>query len=322
MFKTSKISALHDRKLLVVIGNGFDLDLKLKTSYKDFMISETFKEYRNNSHSMSDSYCRLNLFDYLQERFDGNDKKWIDVEVELREFAKSIDLTKYNNEKTAIDYIEASFNQVRCALNEYLNGIDYSSINIQSTAIEALKAMKRGRNCIVYDFNYTDLSRLNTYIGGEPTFKVLYIHGTLEEESIVLGFENIHLRYPSLDFMIKYQSDYYTPSDIRIDLEDAEEVLVFGHTLGCTDHSYFQDFFQRETNHETRKQTPITIVTLDAKSRRLINREINEMTEDKAEMLNVIYIQTHGNTSPENIHSFFNALANRITPNIERSILR
>lgn len=87
--------------------------------------------------------------------------------------------------------------------------------------------------------------------------------------------------------MIKYQSDYYTPSDIRKDLEDAEEVLVFGHTLGCTDHSYFRDFFQRETNHETRKRTPISIVTLDAKSRRLINREINEMTENNAEILNV-----------------------------------
>lgn len=314
MFKTSKISALHDRKVLVVIGNGFDLDLELKTSYKDFMISETFKEYRNNSHTMSDSYCRLNLFDYLQERFDGNDKKWIDVEIELREFAKSIDLTKYNNEKTAIDYIEASFNQVRYALNEYLNGIDYSSINIQSTAIEALKSIRRGRNCIVYDFNYTDLSRLNTYIGGEPTFKVHYIHGTLEEKSIVLGFENIHLRYPSLDFMIKYQSDYYTPSDIREDLEDAEEVLVFGHTLGCTDHSYFQDFFQRETNYETRKRTPISIVTLDAKSRRLINREINEMTENNAEMLKINYILTNGNMPKEDIHKFFNEFENRIAP--------
>lgn len=57
MFKTSKISALHDRKLLVVIGNGFDLDLKLKTSYKDFMISETFKDYRESRGQVFDSSC-------------------------------------------------------------------------------------------------------------------------------------------------------------------------------------------------------------------------------------------------------------------------
>ena len=155
---------------------------------------------------------------------------------------------------------------------------------------------------------------MNTYIGGEPTFKAHYIHGTLKETSIVLGFENIHLRYPSLDFMIKYQSDHYTPSDIRKDLEDAEEVLVFGHTLGCTDHSYFQDFFQRETNHETRKGTPISIITLDAKSRRLINREINEMTENNAEMLNINFVLTNGNMPKEDIHKFFNEIGNRIAP--------
>ena len=298
------------------------MDLKLKTSYKDFMLSKFFENYRNQSHQATDYDGKLNVFDYLQDKFDGNDKKWIDVEVELREFAKDIDLSKYDSEQDAIDYIESSFNQVRNALNEYLIGIDYSSIVTQSTAIDAIKAIKNGRNCVVYNFNYTNLSRLNEYIGGAPSYTVHYIHGTLEEKSIVLGFENIELRYPLLDFMIKFQSDYYKPSDIRKDLEEAEEVLIFGHTLGCTDHSYFIDFFQREADPNTRKDIPISIVTLDAESRRLINREINEMTENKADMLNILFIQTHGNTSQEEIHSFFNALANRTTPNIMRSILR
>ena len=99
MFKTSKIQALHDRKLLVIIGNGFDLDLGQKTSYKDFMLSRIFDNYRENSHLESTQYGHLNLFDYLQDRFDGNDKQWIDVEIELREFAKSINLTDFDDEQ-------------------------------------------------------------------------------------------------------------------------------------------------------------------------------------------------------------------------------
>lgn len=317
MFRTSKIQALHDRKLLVIIGNGFDLDLELKTSYKDFMKSQTYEYYRINSHLETTLYEQLNLFDYLQDKFDGNDKKWIDVEIELRDFAKTVDLSEYEDKKETIGYIENSFDQVRAALCEYLSEIDYSSINIQSAAIETLKAIRRARNCMVYNFNYTDIKRLFAYIGGTPSFTVHNIHGTLKDKSIVLGFENIPLHYTDLDFMIKYQSDSYKTSednDIRKDLEEAEEVLIFGHTLGSTDHPYFQIFFQREVDSIRAKRIPISIVTLNAKSRRLINREINNMTGNGAEMLNINFIETHGNASQEEIHDFFNKFAARLTP--------
>lgn len=325
MFKTSKIQALHDRKLLVIIGNGFDLDLELKTSYKDFMLSDTFKEYRKESHSQSnDPYSRLNLFDYLQDRFDGNNKRWIDIEIELRDYAKDIDLTEYDDKQKAIDYIEHSFNQVRDALYDYLSGIDYSVLNTKSAAIELLKAIRRGRNCVIYDFNYTDIGRLLTFIRGTSSFSVHYIHGTLKDRSIVIGFENIRLHYSHLDFMVKFKSDNYKTStefDIRTDLENAEEVLIFGHTLGSTDHSYFKHFFQKETNRSKDRLTPISIVTYNANSRRLILCEIDEMTNHNADILNINFIQTHGNTSQEEIHSFFENLSKRISPRINSSVL-
>lgn len=317
MFKNSSISAMHNRKLLVVVGNGFDLDLELKTSYKDFMTSQIFDTYRANSHLCTTSYGKLNLFDYLQDRFDGNDKKWIDVEIELREFAKNVDLSEYDNEQKAINYIKESFDEVRMALCDYLLKIDYSSINIQSAAIEFLKVIKRSSNCMVYNFNYTDISRLYAYIGGAPSFTIHNIHGTLKDKSIVLGFEKTPLKHIDLDFMIKYQSDSYKTSEdktIQNDFEDAEEIVIFGHTLGCTDHPYFHKFFQREVDSHRTKRTPISIVTYDAQSRRLINREINSMTDNEVDMLNINYIQTHGNTSQEDIHDFFNKLEYRVTP--------
>lgn len=325
MFKNSSISAMHNRKLLVVIGNGFDLDLELKTSYKDFMTSQIFDRYRANSHFGTPSYEKLNLFDYLQDRFDGNDKKWIDVELELREFAKNVDLSEYGNEQKAIIYIKESFDEVRMALCDYLSEIDYTILNSESVAIELLKAISRGMNCVLYSFNYTDIGRLLTYIGGTPLFAIHYVHGTLKDKNIVVGFENIRLQYSDLDFMVKFKSDSYKTSDdfdLRKDLEAAEEVLIFGHTLGCTDHSYFKQFFQDEINKVNNRRTPISIVTFDANSRRSILREIDEMTNYNADMLNINFIHTHGNTSAEDTSLFFKSLAKRIRPNIVASILR
>ncbi len=36
----------QDHKIVLVMGNGFDLDLGLKTSYKSFIDSTYFKEKR------------------------------------------------------------------------------------------------------------------------------------------------------------------------------------------------------------------------------------------------------------------------------------
>ena len=327
MFKAnSMINVNHFRKVVIVIGNGFDLDLNLKTSYKNFMTSKTFKDYRKDSHSLPiDSYSRLNLFDFLKERFDGNDKRWIDIEIELRDFAKNIDLSDFDNEIEAINYIKTSFNQLQLALCDYLSEIDYTILNSESVAIELLKAISRGMNCVLYSFNYTDIGRLLTYIGGTPLFAIHYVHGTLKDKNIVVGVENIRLQYSDLDFMVKFKSDSYKTSDdfdLRKDLEAAEEVLIFGHTLGCTDHSYFKQFFQDEINKVNNRRTPISIVTFDANSRRSILREIDEMTNYNADMLNINFIHTHGNTSTEDTSLFFKSLAKRIRPNIVASILR
>lgn len=39
---------LQNYKTVFVVGNGFDLNLGLKTSYKDFMKSHWFSDIKNN----------------------------------------------------------------------------------------------------------------------------------------------------------------------------------------------------------------------------------------------------------------------------------
>ena len=66
-----------EHKTLFIIGNGFDLDLKLKTSYHDFLDSHYFKNHttpffsRNN---LEMSKSEINIFDYL--KYKDTTKKW------------------------------------------------------------------------------------------------------------------------------------------------------------------------------------------------------------------------------------------------------
>ena len=62
---------------LLVIGNGFDLALGLKTSYLDFM------RWLKNEHYMDDAY----LYKYLSSKF--YQQRWIDIENELRQYSLS-----------------------------------------------------------------------------------------------------------------------------------------------------------------------------------------------------------------------------------------
>ena len=74
-------------KTLFIIGNGFDLDLNLKTSYHDFLDSSYF---RNKASIFSEYELKrlngdINIFSYLKYREQING--WIDVETELARLA-------------------------------------------------------------------------------------------------------------------------------------------------------------------------------------------------------------------------------------------
>ena len=72
-----------DYKLVLVIGNGFDLDLGLPTSYQDFLKSLDFKLLLDPV-NMKSSYGYYiedseNLFHYLNQKYQC--QNWIDIET-------------------------------------------------------------------------------------------------------------------------------------------------------------------------------------------------------------------------------------------------
>lgn len=94
----------------LVIGNGFDLHLKIKSSIKDFLTRKVFK--KTDSGYTYDGNNLLYLLFYLRffakaysyesfERVDNDDPTWMDVESFIKEIATSSNI--YNHLKKAYE---------------------------------------------------------------------------------------------------------------------------------------------------------------------------------------------------------------------------
>jgi hypothetical protein len=68
-------------KTLLFIGNGFDIAFDGKTSYKNFVESKQFRELQINNNQLAN---------FIYEKFDANDKKWVDVEIEIGNYSKKL----------------------------------------------------------------------------------------------------------------------------------------------------------------------------------------------------------------------------------------
>ncbi len=105
---------------LYIIGNGFDLDLGLKTSYSDFIGSDEFKELIKPASDCS-------FAKYLDEKRKEN-YKWMDIENELKIYINNI----YEKNGTSF---RMEFDLLKKSLSAYLNRVTSNSIiNYDSNA--------------------------------------------------------------------------------------------------------------------------------------------------------------------------------------------
>ena len=64
----------------------------------------------------------------------------------------------------------------------------------------------------------------------------------------------------------------------------ADDITIFGHSLGVNDSQYFKPFFEQQSMPTAKKKT-ITIFTKDDKSELQIKRALQEMTNWKLSAL-------------------------------------
>lgn len=230
----------HD--IVVVIGNGFDLNLGLKTGYQDFIASSYFKNLVNADNIL----CQ-----HLQSQY--HLQRWIDIEKELQIYSHEHD--QIDRERFREEYIGLCD-----ALCDYINSLDISAIDRTSYAYDRLKSTLSVESALIIDFNYT---KSIEYIVGELGLPckcdIIKIHGNAYDRSIVFGVEDDARINPEDVFLLKAAHKNYTAIDVNAHLEKAKALIVLGHSLGQSDYHYFTDFFRKQSlAHASSKHMLIT----------------------------------------------------------------
>lgn len=209
-------------KAIIILGNGFDLDLGLKTSYSHFAESSQWKNLMdNNAHSLDESW----LLGFLKRKYDV--VQWIDIESALLDYA----VAKSKNHIMAYAAEDAIDFKALCqALKTYLREQqDSFSPSFHSVAFEFLKLISYlpGQSSL-YSFNYTDLNVLAAKYSLSMNTIVHHIHGSLAaDDEIILGIETSERIDDRYAFLFKTQNRNYAHTNILKDLRDKEEYVIF-----------------------------------------------------------------------------------------------
>lgn len=285
-------SNLKSEKLIFILGNGFDIDLGLKTSYKSFVKSRFWpcknRLFPKDEVEKYDSEeC---LHDVLHE--DTTSKSWYDLEAILGLYATS--LCGYNPTQgvtsTLIERAEKDriiYNKLTDSLASYLRKIQTGKLKNNSIASAVLRIiLESSFDVKIFSFNYTNLNELATRLRIKDKFDVTYMHGNLTD-GIIFGIESNMDFCPPYRYMCKEYSPVYKSRFLSNELHEAKHIVIFGHSLSAIDYHYFQRFFSeqsREYMTQSEKKN-ITIFTFDETSAWDIRDQLRNMNNKRLDLL-------------------------------------
>jgi len=256
---------------VLVIGNGFDLDLGLSSRYSDYYNSPYWPFARK----------KTPLAIFLEKKFEIND--WLDVEEALAEYSKKTYIVNSEDAK----YDEEDFNTLKSTFNEYILREQENFKYKESTASRLLAAiLENGYFEDIFSFNFTDLGFIaKEKLGIKKKFNYSHVHGKAVDGTAILGVGDYADVRDADDFMYKSFAKSYSPPLMIPTLLDASRVIVFGMSLGRVDYQYFDDFFRRVIDGYADDSIgdckDIIIFTYNEESRRKILRNLQSMTGHK-----------------------------------------
>lgn len=279
---------------LLVVGNGFDMDLGLKTSYSSFIESEEWKKMRNNRKK---EYSYPSLIDYISKEYEALKEGWFDLEKAMLSYVIPKDgVFHVNNvEEDKKDYDAICTSLVEFLCNLFWSPSPLKVVNRMQKSFAArllcdfCDPLSSSIRDVMYTFNYTPIEVVYSSIGGFPTTLEYYnIHGKINKEdffnktyngsSIILGIipDSSELIAPGYSFLVKSNHPQYCSSYIEKDLIQARNVYIFGHSMNKMDFSYFEGYFKM-LRLNTDKERRLTIITKNDSSRLAILDNLRKM---------------------------------------------
>jgi hypothetical protein len=270
--------------MLYLIGNGFDLNLGLPTRYSDFL-EYYFKHAPLNHKATSQESRRIQeCKDLFRKTIENNagDQQWKDLEIALgkfssqfseaivfRDFYLDINLSLINYLKQ-ISPISLTENDQNNFFNDFMFPTFYLTAREQQEFQRKVPINKDWHTNVV-SFNYTStfetlskgiLEKNSPYWIASSTNTLTYlgikhIHGSLEENSILLGVDNSE-QIENADFkdnedvtdlLVKPQGNKNIGSLIDDTchglISKADLICLFGLSLGATDQTWWEDIKER-----------------------------------------------------------------------------
>ena len=269
-------------KYTLVIGNGFDLDAGLKTSYRDFADSD-YWPFRHSAR-----VCQFDtLGSYLNER--SSLETWFDVEETIYDYAKQgIGNAVYNGFNFGQNN-KMEYEELKKALTSYLSNQESTFVqNPQSMGVAVLNALLTSNNeAKIYSFNYTSLQNIvkRFKIDGDVSYE--HIHGSIEGNDIILGVGDKREIPPQYFYLNKVAAPNFSSHHIIPDMLESDEIIIFGMSLGSNDYPYFEPFFHNLSSiaKDLKKRKRITIFTRDENGRIEIKKKLQEMTQNQVTLL-------------------------------------
>lgn len=160
----------RDSRCIAIIGNGFDMAHGLKTGYNDFIDAQdkdTFAEYK----AFLEKYC-------------GNTDGWSSFEERINELTYRCYHCSFDDSQSCDDVFRdvEKINALFADLHRYLSDYLVETVTKgKATKRFSVSWAMRG-NIPAISFNYTDTAE-------RYTNRVFYVHGSLKEEEIVLGYD-------------------------------------------------------------------------------------------------------------------------------------
>ena len=247
--------------VLIFIGNGFDINLGMKTRYSDF-----YKYYKSVK-------SQSNLINNLKEEISSNLSTWSDLELALGQYTKNIknidelDEILFDIEERLAEYlrqVEDNFDYTRSDSEKLSNYLAFPEKCLMKADENIIVSYRNGKSkdhwyLNVITFNYTrTLEKLYrekyqnvkigiTYAGDSVILRdIIHVHGFIDERMIIgvndltqVSNKDFHKNQDAINSLVKEQRNKVQKHLFDQRCSDlvsvADLICIFGSSVGDTD---------------------------------------------------------------------------------------
>ncbi len=267
-----------------LLGNGFDLSLLMKTSYKNFL--DDYLSINNENKEIVNDIQKLKTY-IIDKGYDEN-SLWSDCELGFAEFTGEFSDSVEDKQSFLNAYFDFLSNlanylrQEQSKLNSYnmdiivdefistIINFDKKLLPDDSQIYANVLSVNEDINVNIINFNYTesvdaiafDYVNKKKKLGKHRAFdiqlnEIVHIHG-MNDEGMILGVnDHLQLKNPSFaDILVKHKINEYKklgiPKHVEEILQASKVYVIFGMSIGATDKYWFEYIANKVLNDMNR----------------------------------------------------------------------